>query len=107
MKVAWIIVLISAATDAVISAGTALVAAMMSSGSATLPSRAIWLLIATGGLVAFSRTVQQALKGDSSPSGVLVQSPGLTQSPAPDQPQVYTSSNVPATWTAQTSRIQS
>jgi hypothetical protein len=49
-------------TDFVINAGTSLMAAMVATGSAALPSKAVMILAVIGGSVQMSRTVQQALK---------------------------------------------
>lgn len=62
MKSEWSVLLISAVTDMIINMGTALAAAMIATGSAQMPSRAVLLLSAIGGLVAGARTIQQALK---------------------------------------------
>ena len=62
MKVAWVILLISALTDFLINAGTSLMAAMMATGSATMPGKAVVLVIMIGCIVQAARTVQQALK---------------------------------------------
>ncbi len=56
------ILLVSAGTDFVINFGTALTAAMVAQGEAVLPSVPVLILSALGGLVAFARTIQQALK---------------------------------------------
>ncbi len=64
MRDTWIIVLISAFTDSIILMGTSLSAAMVSMGSPELPSRAVLMLTGIGGLVAFARTIQQALKSE-------------------------------------------
>lgn len=62
MKTAWAILLISALTDFIISAGTAITAAMVATGSAQMPDTPVIVLSVIGGVVAFARTVQQALK---------------------------------------------
>jgi hypothetical protein len=61
-RVAWIILIISALTDLIINAGTSIMAAMMATGNASLPTKAVWILAAVGGLVQMARTIQQALK---------------------------------------------
>ena len=66
MKTEWLILLISAGTDALISFGTAVSAAMVTQGSVAMPSRAVLLLATVGGLVAAARTIQQALKATPS-----------------------------------------
>lgn len=59
----WTILLVSAGTDFVITVGTALTAAMVAQGGeAQLPGWPVVLLSVIGGIVAFSRTVQQYLK---------------------------------------------
>jgi nucleoside phosphorylase len=62
VKIAWTILLISALTDFVINAGTALTAAMLATGSAQIPSDAVLILSAIGGAISAARTIQQALK---------------------------------------------
>jgi hypothetical protein len=62
MKSAWAVLLVSAFTDFVITAGTSLMTAMMASGDAELPRHAVMLVAGIGGVVAAARTIQQALK---------------------------------------------
>lgn len=62
MKTAWVILIVSALTDAIVTFATALNAAMMASGVAELPSDAVLMLTGVGSLVAFARTIQQGLK---------------------------------------------
>jgi len=62
MKVAWAVLLISALTDFLINSGTSLMAAMMATGSAAMPSSAVILVVLIGGVVQAARTIQQALK---------------------------------------------
>lgn len=62
MKIAWLTLIISAVTDFIITSATALTTAMVSSGSAELPGKAVLLLAGLGGLVSAARTIQQALK---------------------------------------------
>ena len=71
MKIAWIIVLISAFTDFVITMGTGLSAAMVATDSAAMPSGASVLLCVIGGLVQAARTVQQALKATPETAAAL------------------------------------
>lgn len=71
MKVAWLILLVSAFTDLVINSGTALMAAMVATGSAQLPTKGVVLLAVIGGIVAGSRTIQQALKATPETSAAL------------------------------------
>lgn len=59
----WTILIVSAGTDFVIAAGTALTAAMVAKGDAMLPSLPVFILAVLGGAIAFARTIQQALKG--------------------------------------------
>lgn len=62
MKTEWIILLVSALTDAIITFGTAISAAMVTNGTATMPGTAVLVLAGIGALVSFARTIQQALK---------------------------------------------
>lgn len=62
MKIAWLTLIISAVTDFIITAATALTTAMVSTGTAELPGKAVLLLALLGGVVSGARTVQQALK---------------------------------------------
>lgn len=62
MKIAWLVLIISAFTDLVITGGTALGTAMVATGTAQIPSTPVILLAFLGGLVSAARTVQQALK---------------------------------------------
>ena len=61
-RLEWIILLVSAGTDFVITAGTSLMTAMVAGGTTSAPSHAVIILCVTGGLVASARTVQQGLK---------------------------------------------
>lgn len=71
MKVAWIVLLINGFTDFVINTGSSLMAAMVATGNAVMPARAVVVLAVIGGLVQMSRTIQQALKSDQTPAGQL------------------------------------
>ncbi len=71
VKIAWLILIISALTDFIITAGTALTTAMVAAGSAQLPNSAIVLLATIGGLVSAARTIQQALKATPEQSKAL------------------------------------
>lgn len=71
MNIAWTIVLISALTDFIITAGTALTTAMVAAGDAELPSMAVLIVSGLGGLIAFARTVQQALKAGSEVKAIV------------------------------------
>lgn len=62
MKIAWLVLIISAFTDFIITAATAVTSAMVGAGNAELPGKAVIILALLGGLVSASRTVQQALK---------------------------------------------
>jgi len=62
VKIAWIVLLISALTDFVINTGTALSAAMMATGTAAIPNQDVILLAIVGGCIQAARTIQQALK---------------------------------------------
>lgn len=66
MNKQWIIIVVSAFTDFIIAAGTALTAAMVAKGDAMLPSYPVLILSVIGGLIAFARTVQQVLRKDES-----------------------------------------
>jgi hypothetical protein len=65
VKIAWLILLISAATDFIINAGTSVMSAMVATGSATIPSKAVLVLAIVGGFVQMARTIQQALKAET------------------------------------------
>lgn len=67
MKIAWIILIISAFTDFVITTGTSVGTAMVATGNAQLPTHAVTLLAVLGGLVSAARTIQQALKNAADP----------------------------------------
>jgi len=62
MKIAWLVLIISALTDFIITAATAVTSAMVGSGSTDFPNKAVLLLAVLGGLVSGARTIQQALK---------------------------------------------
>lgn len=79
MKIAWVVLLISALTDFIINAGTALGSAMVATGSAAFPSQAVVLLAFLGGLVAASRTIQQALRSTPETASVLKGDQSITQ----------------------------
>lgn len=82
MKLAWIVLIISALTDFVINTGTSLMAAMVATGKAQMPAKAVVVLAIIGGAVQLARTFQQALKADTSPAGLLFPTP---KPPAPVQ----------------------
>lgn len=71
MKTAWVILIVSALTDAGILTGTALTAAMTATGSATMPNRQTVLLALLGGFVAALRTIQQGLKATPETAAAL------------------------------------
>lgn len=71
MKTAWAILLISALTDFIITGATAITSAMVATGSAEIPSKAVVILAVLGGLVAAARTIQQALKATAETSAAL------------------------------------
>ncbi len=85
MKIAWIILIISALTDFIINAGTSLMSAMVATGNASLPSKAVLILAMIGGLVQMARTLQHALHSDQFPEGKLLSSdpPAPISSPLP------------------------
>ena len=58
----WIIVIVSAITDAGISIAAALTAAMASQDKVAAPSEGAITLALIGGLAVFMRTIQQHLK---------------------------------------------
>jgi hypothetical protein len=62
VKSEWVALIITALTDLIISAGTALMSAMVATGSAQIPNDAVIVLALLGGIVAGARTMQQALK---------------------------------------------
>lgn len=87
MKLAWIVLLISAFTDFIITVATGLTAAMVESASGQLPTYPTLLLAVLGGLVAAARTIQQALKATPTISaalkGELVKSDAPREGPHP------------------------
>lgn len=62
MKIAWLILTITALTDLTIAFGTSLSSAMVVNKEIGMPSGAALLISALGALVVASRTIQQALK---------------------------------------------
>jgi hypothetical protein len=62
VKIAWVVLIISALTDFVITAGTAFSSAMVATGQAQIPNQAVILLAIVGGCIQAARTIQQALK---------------------------------------------
>jgi len=95
MKIEWTILLISAFTDMIITAGTALTTAMVATGSAQSPGTAVLILAIVGGLVAGARTVQQALKITPETSAGLRGDPAPRQQPQPVTIQQPRSQPVP------------
>jgi hypothetical protein len=68
MKTAWVILILSAITDAIITGGTAFTTVIAETKA--LPSQeSIWV-IGVGATVAFARTIQQALKAAQAPETV-------------------------------------
>lgn len=61
-KTCWIVLIISALTDAIINGAGALTAAMVSGEMVQMPSKAVWLIAGSTASVAFARTIQQALR---------------------------------------------
>jgi hypothetical protein len=59
---AFYVLMVSAATDFIITAGTALTTAMVANGEASMPSHPVILVAVIGGAVSFARTVQQAVR---------------------------------------------
>ena len=62
MKIAWLVLLITALTDFTLTFATGLSTAMATSHVVGLPDIGTILIAALGGVVVASRTVQQALK---------------------------------------------
>lgn len=81
MRTAWIVLLISALTDFVINAGTSVMAAMVATGAASVPSKAVLLLSVLGGLVSMSRTIQQALKATPETAAALKGDSSIVKTP--------------------------
>lgn len=75
MNGAWAIVLISALTDFIITGGTALTTAMVAAEGTQLPSIAVLIVSGIGGLVAFARSVQGALKASSEVTAAVAGTP--------------------------------
>lgn len=75
MKTAWTVLIISAFTDFIITAGTALMTAMVSMGTTEMPSSPVILITVVGGVVQAARTIQQALKSTPETSAALKGSP--------------------------------
>jgi len=71
MKIEWLILIISAITDAIITGGTALISAMVATEQVAMPSEAVWLLVSIGGIVSAARTIQQGLKATSQSAAKL------------------------------------
>lgn len=71
MKIAWLIVTVSALTDFVITVATGIMAVMQATGATEMPSRSTWLVCVLGGSVQAARTVQQALKATPETSAAL------------------------------------
>lgn len=71
MKMAWIVLLISATTDFFITAATSVMTAMTATGSASLPNKATILICVLGGGIAMMRTIQQALKATPETAAAL------------------------------------
>lgn len=71
MKIAWTILLISALTDLIVTTATALTSAMVATGKAEMPNKAVLFLALLGGVVAAARTIQQALKATPETAAAL------------------------------------
>ncbi len=71
MKIAWLVLIISAFTDFIITTGTAITSAMVGTMSAQLPNKGVMLLAITGGVVSAARTIQQALKSTPETTAAL------------------------------------
>lgn len=74
-KTQWLILMISALTDFIISGASSLTAAMVSGETVQMPNKAVLVISLLGGTVAFSRTIQQALKNLMEKPGVLAAGP--------------------------------
>ncbi len=71
MKSEWFILIMSALTDAAISAASAIIAVMTATGSPQMPSAESLVIIGLGALVAMGRTIQQALKSTAATTAAL------------------------------------
>lgn len=71
MKVAWAVLLISAFTDFVITAGGSIVTAITTMTTPDWPPRYVFLIAIMLGLVAAARTIQQALKATPETTALL------------------------------------
>ena len=100
MKIQWTILIITAITDLIIAGGGALSAAMVATGSTTMPNDAAVLFAIISGLIIAARTVQQklattpeavaGLRGDppphQQPQPVTIQQPKSQPVPVQEQP---------------------
>lgn len=84
MKSAWLVLIITAVTDFGNTAATGLIAAMMATGTAELPTRAAIIVICLGGVVAAGRTIQQALKATPANTAELKGQAVVTTTVTPD-----------------------
>jgi hypothetical protein len=71
LKRAWVILIISALTDAFLVAAAGVSSAMIATGVATMPSTPVVVVNALFGGMAFARTIQQALKATPETSAAL------------------------------------
>ena len=71
MKFAWIVLIISGLTDALIVIVNGLTSAMVSTSAVAMPSRPVILINILFGVAALARTVQQALKATPETSAAL------------------------------------
>ena len=71
MKIAWLILSISAFTDFVITVATGITSAMVAVGSNAMPTKPVILLAILGGFVTSARTIQQALKATPETTAAL------------------------------------
>jgi len=67
VKIAWLILLVSALTDFAITAGGSITSAMLATGSAEIPSKGVILIALVAGIMSAARTIQQALKTNIDP----------------------------------------
>lgn len=78
MKTSWAILIISALTDCLIVVVNGLTSAMMATGVAAIPNRAVIMVNVLLGLAALARTIQQALKATPDTSAALRGQPSVT-----------------------------
>ncbi len=72
MKKAWIVLIISALTDAFLLVAGGVTSAMAATGVISMPSKPVVLINLLFGWMAFARTIQQALKATPETSAALM-----------------------------------